>query len=143
MNRVRQYLHVTNSCICTSILVSVSTHLHICLFVFLSFCLIRAAPAGCGGPQARGPIGAVAASLRHSQARRGLDLALAWLWCMPTAAAPIGPLEGNFHMPHRPKKAKKTRSSCHGSAVKKPTSIHEDASSIPDLVQWVEDLVLP
>ena len=36
-------------------------------FVFLSFCLFRAAPMAYGGSQARGPIGAVATSLRQSQ----------------------------------------------------------------------------
>ena len=35
------------------------------LFYFI-FCLFRAVPAACGGSQARGLIGAVAASLHHS-----------------------------------------------------------------------------
>ena len=37
-------------------------------FFFLVFCLFRAAPMAYGGSQARGPIGAVAASLHHSHA---------------------------------------------------------------------------
>ena len=34
-------------------------------------------------------------------------------------------------------------SSCHGSVVMNPTTVHEDASWIPGLTQWVKDLVLP
>ena len=41
--------------------------------LFLSF---REAPASCGGSQARGPVGAVAASLGHSHSNAGSELRL-------------------------------------------------------------------
>ena len=36
----------------------------------------------------------------------------------------------------------KWESSCHGSVVMNPTSIHEDLDLIPGLAQWVRDLAL-
>ena len=41
------------------------------------------------------------------------------------------------------KKKKRYRSSHCGSTETNLTSIHEDASSIPGLAQWVRDMVLP
>ena len=41
------------------------------VFYFLFFCLFRAALAAYGGSQVRGPIGAVAAGLRHSHSNTG------------------------------------------------------------------------
>ena len=46
-----------------------------CLFLFC-FVFSRAAPAACGGSQARGLIGAVAAGLRHSHSNSGSELRL-------------------------------------------------------------------
>ena len=45
-------------------------------FFFLSFCLFRAALEAYGGSQARGLIGAVAASLRHSHSNARSELRL-------------------------------------------------------------------
>jgi len=45
-------------------------------FYFFIFCLFRAAPGAYGDSQARGPIGAVAASLHHSHSKGGSELCL-------------------------------------------------------------------
>ena len=45
-------------------------------FFFWSFCLFRAAPTAYGGSQDRGPIGAVAAGLRHGHGNPGSELCL-------------------------------------------------------------------
>ena len=42
-------------------------------FTFFVFRLFRASPMAYGGPQARGPIGAVAAGLRHSHSNAGSE----------------------------------------------------------------------
>ena len=46
------------------------------LIYFYLFCLFGAAPLAYGGSQARGWIGAVAASLRHSHSNMGSELCL-------------------------------------------------------------------
>ena len=46
---------------------------HIYLFIYLFFCLFRAAFVAYGGFQARGQIGAVAASLNHSHSNVGSE----------------------------------------------------------------------
>ena len=43
------------------------------LFLLLFFLSFRAAPAACGGSQARGPFRAVATRLRHSHSNRGSE----------------------------------------------------------------------
>ena len=54
------------------------TYLHSFLsaFLFFIFCLFRATPEAYGGSQARGQIGAVAASLHHSHSNTGSELYL-------------------------------------------------------------------
>ena len=41
--------------------------------LFIYFRLLRATPGAYGGSQARGPIGAVAAGLRHSRSKMGSE----------------------------------------------------------------------
>jgi len=50
------------------------------IYLFLSFCLFRATPTAYGGSQARGPIRAVAAGLRHSHSNVGSEPSL---WPIP------------------------------------------------------------
>ena len=52
----------------------------------LWFCLFRVSPAAYGGSQARGPIGAVAASLRHGHSNTGSKP------CLRTAPQLLKPL---------------------------------------------------
>ena len=48
-----------------------------------------------------------------------------------------------MHYDHHNMKNSIYRSSHCGSAVTNPVSIHEDVASIPGLVQWIKDPVLP
>ena len=55
----------------------VGRHYHQDLVVsFFFFLLFRAAPTACGGQQARGPLGATAAGLRHSHSNARSELCL-------------------------------------------------------------------
>ena len=47
-----------------------------CVCVCVCVCVFRAASMACGGPQARGQIGAVAADLLHSHSNWGSELQL-------------------------------------------------------------------
>ena len=82
--------------------------------------------------------------------RRGLDLALLWLWHRPTAIAPIRPLAweppcamGAALKRQKDKKKILLGSSHRGSVETNLTSIHEDAGSILGLAQCVKDPALP
>ena len=52
-------------------------YMYVFIYLFyLLFCLLRAAPAAHGGSQARGPVGAAAASLLHSHSDMRSELCL-------------------------------------------------------------------
>jgi len=88
-------------------------------FFFFFFGLFRVSPVAYGSSQGRGQIGAVATGLHHSHSNARSELMLKTYFIS---------LFG---------------SSCRGSEETNLTSIHEDAGLIPDLAQWVKDLLLP
>ena len=75
--------------------------------------------------------------------RCGLDPVLQWLWGRPAAAGPIQPLAWELPYAQGAAPPQKKRSSCGGSVVSNPITIHAGASAIPGLTQWVKDLALP